>query len=269
MSRMTGRGLRVHVLPVAPDSDGEWSDLRPLLERLDTEEQARAARFRFARDRQLYVRAHAFLRRVLSRHADVAPQDWRFERGSDGKPALCRHRHPALRDLRFNLAHCQGMAAVVVAQGREVGIDVEHRESMDDLGEVAAMILAPAELTEWQRLSDDRLVRRHFLLARWTLKEAVLKADGSGLGRHAPSTVAFAKDAQQRWSLQGPVRLSPTGRPWQFATATLGPEPHPCHHLAVAIEPRDGDLPNTQPFVFDQIEPDGGGLLQAPVMRMC
>lgn len=265
---MTGQALRVHLLPVAPGGDGAWSDLRPLLELLDAEEQARAARFRFARDRQLYVRAHAFLRQVLSRHADVAPQDWRFERGSDGKPALCRHRHPALRHLRFNLAHCQGMAAVVVAPGREVGIDVEHREAMDDPAEVAAMILAPAELTEWQQLCGDPLASRQFLLTRWTLKEAALKADGSGLGRHAPKALEFATDTHQRWTLHGPARFSPTGRPWQFATAALGPETDPCHHLAVAIEPRDGDLPHAQQCVFDQAELDMDGLLQAPVMRM-
>lgn len=239
MKRMTDPGLQVHLLPVASGRDGESADLRPLLELLDTEEQARAARFRFARDRQLYVQAHVLLRRVLSQHAEIAPQDWRFERGRDGKPALCRRHHPALRHLRFNLAHCQGMAAVIVAQGREVGIDVEHLDAIDDPAELAATILAPSEQTEWRRIGDDPIFRRQFLLTRWTLKEAALKATGSGLGRHAPDTLTFALDAHQRWTLHGPARLSATGRLWRFVTTTLGPKPHPSLHLALAIEPRE------------------------------
>ena len=87
--------------------------------------------------------------------ADVAPEDWRFERGPDGKPALCHHHHPALYDLRFNLAPCQGMAAEAVARGREVGIDVEHLEAIQGADELAATILAPAERAQWLRIEND------------------------------------------------------------------------------------------------------------------
>jgi 4'-phosphopantetheinyl transferase len=131
MSRRENPPPQVQLLSVR-HGDEESSDLHELLKLLDEEERSRAALFPFARDRQLYVRAHVQLRRVLSLNADVAPEDWRFERGTHGKPALCRRHHPALHDLRFNLAHCQGMAAVVVAQGREVGIDVENLDAILD-----------------------------------------------------------------------------------------------------------------------------------------
>jgi 4'-phosphopantetheinyl transferase len=257
MSRMKNPPPQVQLLPVQ-HGDDESPDLLALL---DTEERSRAARFRFARDRQLYVRAHVLLRRVLSLNADVTPEDWRFERGAHGKPALCRRHHPALHDLRFNLSHCQGMAAVVVARGREVGIDVENLDAMKDVDELAATILAPDEQTHWQRIGDDALARRQFLLRRWTLKEAALKAHGSGLGRHTPDTLSFAQDSNERWTLQGPARLSPSGRPWRFVTATLGHHPHPIHHLAVAIEPGEENPTDELQFAFAENQFNPGQVL--------
>jgi 4'-phosphopantetheinyl transferase len=262
MSRITSLVPQVQLLPV-PHGDDEPSDLQPLLALLDSEERNRVARFRFARDRNLYVRAHVLLRQVLSRHADVAPEDWRFEQGVDGKPALCRYHHPALHDLHFNLSHCQGMAAMVVARGREVGIDVEHLDAMKDPDELAATILAPAEQTQWRRIGNDVLAQQRFLLERWTLKEAALKAHGSGLGRHPPETLSFAQGTRQCWMLYGPARLSPSGRPWQFATATLGHHPHPVHHLAVAIEPSDDNPSDELQLVFVEGEPNLGHILPA------
>jgi 4'-phosphopantetheinyl transferase len=249
MNRMMNTPLQVQLLPVQHEGS-ESPDLQALLEMLDTEERSRAARFRFARDRQHYVSAHVLLRRVLSLNADVAPEDWRFERGPDGKPALCRHHHPALYDLRFNLAHCQGMAAVVVARGREVGIDVEHLDAIKGVDELATTILAPAERAQWLRIDNDALARRQFLLRRWTLKEATLKAHGSGLARHSTHTLSFSQEGSERWTLQGPARLSPSGKPWHFMTATLGHHPHPIHHLAVAIEPDENNPAEELQFVF-------------------
>jgi len=121
---------------------------------------------------------------------------------------------------------------------------------MKDADELAATILAPAEQAHWQRIGNDTLARRHFLLKHWTLKEAALKAYGSGLGRHPPDTLSFAQEGSERWTLQGPARLSPSGRPWHFVTATLGHHPHPIHHIAVAIEPDEDNPAEELQFVF-------------------
>lgn len=240
--------LEVHLLPVATRPCVDVAE--PAV--LDAEERARAARFRFASDRQLYVQAHTLLRRALSRHAEVAPHAWRFERGADGKPALCRRRHPDLQALRFNLSHCRGLAAVVVAREREVGIDVEPLDAMHDPAELAPTILADCEQGEWRRLGEDPLSQRRFLLTRWTLKEAALKACGSGLSRHPPRELAFAPQAGGRWSLRGPAALSPSGQPWHLLSTVLGQaptrEPAQEHHLAVAVEPRADDPADGPPI---------------------
>ncbi len=55
---------------------------------LDDGEMERARRFRFAGDRQRFVRAHLALRLILSRYCGLPPRDLRYVVGSQGRPAL-------------------------------------------------------------------------------------------------------------------------------------------------------------------------------------
>lgn len=162
------------------------SDCEDDLHLLDSTERARAQRFRRTSDRILFIQAHGLLRRVLSRHAAVAPQDWQFVRGPWGKPAVCPRAHPTLADLRFNLSHCAGQTAVVVAWAREVGVDIERCDALPQPAELAASMLGPHEQQDWQQVGTDLQAQQRFLMTRWTLKEAVLKALGLGLTQVDP-----------------------------------------------------------------------------------
>jgi 4'-phosphopantetheinyl transferase len=217
------REVHVHLLaiPAARSMDGAegWA--------LDATERARVARLRRPADQWLYACAHTLLRRVLSDCAPIAPADWRFEAGRDGKPALCRHHHPGRHHLRFNLSHCPGLVAAVVAHDREVGIDVEPMEGLHDLPGLAAMILTPDEWRRWEQVGPSDLARRHFLLDRWTRKEATLKAMGWGLGRIDPHRFSLGADCGQA-----------NESPWWDCTAPVDP-PHHC--LAVAGERLPGE----------------------------
>jgi 4'-phosphopantetheinyl transferase len=118
-----------------------------------------------------YVAAHLLLRRSLSLFSEVAPQDWRFAKTDYGKPFV------AGAQMRFNISHTKGLAAVAIAFGREVGIDVElmdhHRA--DEL--IARQMFAAREVEMWQ--SERDRVSSFFQI--WTLKEAVMKATGLGM----------------------------------------------------------------------------------------
>ncbi|MDZ7856963.1 4'-phosphopantetheinyl transferase family protein [Sphaerotilus sp.] len=212
------RQVQVHLLAVPPEEDAATSARWAL----DTAERERLARLRRPADQWLYLCAHTLLRRVLSDCAPVSPPDWRFETGHAGKPALCRHHHPGLQSLRFNLSHCPGLVAVVVARGREVGVDVEHVDGLHDPAGLATMVLTPDEWRLWDQTEPSDLVRRHFLLERWTLKEAALKAMGFGLGRIEPSRFGLMPE---------------TGSAWRVLPFEGHPQPHV--HWWVCTEPVD------------------------------
>ncbi len=67
------------------------------------------------------------MRRVLSLYCDDPPERLVFATGPKGKPALERRQNP--RDIRFNLSHSGEAAVLVVAAGREGGVDIEPVET--------------------------------------------------------------------------------------------------------------------------------------------
>ncbi|WP_442754977.1 4'-phosphopantetheinyl transferase family protein [Methylocystis sp. JAN1] len=182
---------------VAPE---QWDALAALL---DDEERARAARFAFDEDRRGYVAAHALLRLELSRRAGWAPQDWRFSMTKLGKPFLL----DPPRDLRFSLSHTRGMVAVAVAEGVEIGIDVEPSDRRAESMKLAQRFFAPEEVALLAAVEGE--ARRDLFFAIWTLKEAVVKATGQGLSRALdsfsvtpdPPRVTMKEGSAQEWSV--------------------------------------------------------------------
>lgn len=160
--------LRLFLTAVSPDDDHH---LGSLLDRLDDAEQARAARFIFDRDRRTYAAAHALLRHALDQAA--GPRPWRFAIGAYGKPRL----DPACDDIRFSLSHTDGLVAVALAHGQEVGVDVETASRDPDEAALASLALAPREVADLDAFPD----RRDRLLQLWVAKEALAKAIGEGL----------------------------------------------------------------------------------------
>jgi 4'-phosphopantetheinyl transferase len=152
-------------LAVSPD-DGSWTHL------LSPEEAARASRFAFDHLRRDFAYHHAALRAILSGYLGVAPLAIRIRAGEHGKPAL----EPPFDCWRFNLAHSGPTALVAVARGRELGVDIERVRPMSDVRALAARYFTARE-------RDAVLRDEAAFFTFWTRKEAVLKADGEGLGR--------------------------------------------------------------------------------------
>ncbi len=119
---------------------------------LSADELARAARFRFARDRDAFLRAP----------------------GPYGKPALASGG-----DLEFNLSHSGSLALCALAWKRPVGVDVEaHRDDVETL-EIAELFFSEREIETLRELPEA--ARRHAFFLCWTRKEAYVKARGEGL----------------------------------------------------------------------------------------
>ena len=160
--------------------DTDESHNRAALALLCATERQRAARFAFERDRRRYIAGRAHLRQLLGARLGEAPEAIEFIYGRRGKPALAPRL--AASGLRFNLAHCGGVAIYAFAQGREIGVDIEKVRQLRDADHVAARFFTPRENCDYQALAGAERAQGFFNC--WTRKEAFIKALGGGL--HVP-----------------------------------------------------------------------------------
>jgi 4'-phosphopantetheinyl transferase len=181
---------------------------------LSPDEQSRASRFYFQRDRVRFVIAHGLLRSILGGYLRTRPAELCFSTGPDGKPFLAA---PCGKSrLRFSMAHSDDLALIAIAMDRDVGIDLERITSDCEILE-ALPFFVPRERLAIQGLAPHLQGTAFFRL--WTSKEAYLKATGRGLaaldGRCFSHLLAkpgrslgrrIRIEADSRWSL---VELDP------------------------------------------------------------
>jgi 4'-phosphopantetheinyl transferase len=84
----------------------------------------------------------------------------------------------ALDGLHFN-ASDSGELVVVALATTEIGVDLEIRRRLRDPWRLARRICTEDELRQLQTVAEDEL--NDMLLRLWTVKEAALKAVGTGL----------------------------------------------------------------------------------------
>lgn len=143
---------------------------------LTAEEVRRAKRFMFAANRQEFVVGRALVRLILGQHLDISPREVQLCRGPFGKPELDRRRSVA--PVYFNVSHSAGLVAAAFSLEGAIGIDVEAAARAISPS-VQRRVFTPRELRSWQLLPLGQ--QREAATARWTLKEAYLKARGAGL----------------------------------------------------------------------------------------
>lgn len=145
--------------------------LPALLARLEPEARERIARLVRPGDRTLHALAHALLRHALRQQGLAG---LRFVTGPYGKPALAE----AASGISFNLTHTDGLAACAITRGHEVGLDAEALDRRVEPELLASSVLTREEAASLRGVPSPA----HRFLELWTLKEAVAKAVGLGLG---------------------------------------------------------------------------------------
>ncbi len=115
-----------------------------------------------------------WLRHLLSRYADVAPDQWEFRTGRHGKPRLATEV-----GLEFNLSHSGDWLVVAVASDVPVGVDVQRLDRERRVDRLARRYFSEPEVAELAALDEDAYYRHFYRL--WTLKEAWTKAHGGAL----------------------------------------------------------------------------------------
>jgi 4'-phosphopantetheinyl transferase len=230
-SRSGGIGRSVDVWLARTEALLEPGSERVCRGLLSGPELAHCGAFQREDDRRRALLARGLLRETLSRYAPVAPESWEFRSGAHGKPEIAL---PAQPRLRFNLSHAGGLVACAVTLDHDIGVDLEDTTRACDPLELGERVFTDEENRGLRGLTGRARQWRFFEL--WTLKEAWLKARGSGFAL-APRSVSFDLGDPER--IQARFERSAQDDPadWWFALF----EPEPGQVLALAT--RNGGLP--------------------------
>jgi 4'-phosphopantetheinyl transferase len=191
---------------------------------LDDTERRRAFALRTELLSRRFRAAHTVLRAALAGAIGCDPAAIRFRPSPHGKPAI-----DAPQALHFNLSHSADQALVAIGPG-PLGVDIEaNAPRLRDDENLAEWILDPAALATWRAMEPAQ--RSDELYRVWTLKEAFVKARGTGLGDEPlagyvlPSSgfgpIAAGPASGPAWWVR------PLPAPWGFhaAFSTLGMPP--------------------------------------------
>ena len=194
---------------------------------LSIDEQKRAARFRFDRDRHHFTVGRGLLRWILSKYLMIPPQELQFDYEAKGKPLLAPSCNPG--QWQFNLSHSQGMALYAISQQQRVGVDLEQIRTIAT-DQLAARFFTTQEAAHLTNLPPDQKELAFFRY--WTCKEAYLKACGDGL---------VGLD-QVEIGLADPVQLLKVGRDRVDRWYLKELSPHPGYAAALAIAGKNPEL---------------------------
>jgi 4'-phosphopantetheinyl transferase len=196
-----------HVWAVALDEAG--FEIESCRARLSTDEQERADKFKFARDRRRYLIAHTALRDILARYTLADPATLQFITGANGKPKLAP---PLAGSIDFNLSHSHERALVAVNDRREIGVDLEFVKTDFEFLDVAKHFFTEREIASLAALRKS--LQRQTFYKCWTGKEALLKAKGTGLSGQLDE-VEIVLDREQ-------VRIEATVAGWALKDLDFG-----------------------------------------------
>ena len=218
----------IHV-DLGPDLDREEAALAWL----DRAENERVRRFRVERPRRDFAVCRAALRANLCHRLGCTNDRLSFEYHNHGKPFALVDGRPA--PLDFNVSHSapHGLIALTPAgsPGRSIGVDAEVHRPDRNFDGIGQKVYGPGERAALAAARGEDKIRLFYRL--WTLKEAVIKALGTGFSLN-PSrfeippamiegadsgTLRVARAPDRTWRL---TCLSDTG----FAAA-LACEPDP------------------------------------------
>lgn len=136
------------------------------------DEHARAEHYSQEKDRNRFIISRGYLRILLGKYLNLAPQSIRFDIGNNKKPNV---KNTGNINLRYNVSHSGNYILIAVAD-TEVGVDVEHMapHHYDEIMEIA---LNQAEMN-YVKSSTNPIASFYTL---WTRKEALLKATAKGI----------------------------------------------------------------------------------------
>jgi 4'-phosphopantetheinyl transferase len=189
-------GNEVHVwkFPAIPSDFSELND----------QEKIVAERFRFEGDRNRYVTGRKSLRNLLAKYHSVDMSDIHIIGEKGQKPQVISPNST----IRFNISHSGEWVVIALAQ-EELGIDIEWIDSAFDYSNILMEHFGMAE-RQFISSAENPLSAFYFL---WTRKEALAKAEGSGLPENLSWVSVLGRDSisgsnKKKWNIKS-FNLSP------------------------------------------------------------
>lgn len=205
-ANMLGEGA-IHIWEIDLVHDIQIPDCRELL---SSEENRRAQRFRFDKDRSRFIAAHAAMRRILASYLCVRPQNVTLSHSRTGKPALAGPFEKSR--ITFNLSHSGDLGLLALTLDSLIGVDIERIREDYEIDD-SADVFSTQEQKSLSNLPRSQKTAAFF--SCWTRKEAYVKALGVGLSiplksldvgfassvPPAPPRVAKCPQQGSRWSM--------------------------------------------------------------------
>ena len=189
---------------------------------LDDEEKARWRRFVVERAKRQFALCRGALRVQLSQRLDCPNRALTFDYLEHGKPvARVNGRRPS---IGFNVSHSGRHGLMAFADRGGLGVDVEERLPRLDLDGIGGKVYGPSERQALAAATGAQKV--HLFYRLWSLKEALIKALGTGFSLNpsrfeVPATMlegARSSDFRFPHSPESRWRLHDLGEP-RFAAA--------------------------------------------------
>ena len=173
-----------------------------------------------------YLTTRALVRTVLSKYTGCHPRSLCFCSTKQGKPELLDAA--GATPLRFNLSNTTGLVALIVNLNQSVGVDVEAIRR--DISDVSFERWFTPKESSVINASPPSLKQLRFFQF-WTLKEAFLKALGTGLTTPLDAfEFEIVEFDQIELSLFDQLRTTPDE--WQFSMM----RPTDNHILSIAVQ---------------------------------
>lgn len=166
---------------------------------LSSDEQEKVLESSCVKTQNERLLARTLVRTTLARYGMEDPSSLRFSTNKFGKPKVY---WPAQvednnswrpHSLCFNLSHTQSLLACAVTINSEVGIDLEERDRKlsRNLMALARRRFSPEE-ADWLACFEDPVEQHQRFMQLWTLKEAYVKALGTGIRETPLKDFSFA-----------------------------------------------------------------------------
>lgn len=134
------------------------------------------------------LQSRFFTRLLLAQYMGMPGKDLRLSTNENGKPFI------DAAPITFNVSHSRQWLAVAIASMGEVGVDIEIARPIRRAHSLAKRYFSATEAAVLAGLSEPE--RSHQFLRRWTLTEALVKANGDSLAKSL-SFLGFDETSEQ------------------------------------------------------------------------